>query len=284
MSKNFTLATVLFGFLLVAPIQLSAQETTTPPAAPTTPPAAPAAAAASPFRGMVRPEADPRLQAGMREELTMNLREISRLIGQVDPRDTQFLETLRKEQASLVEQLKGFESPAAAPPTAAGLDAAAPTLPPVQQNVDRRAPALESFPGDPLPSNWQQMSPDELAKIFAEQRRTQPAAMPDRLPPAVPPRGFQPPAPFGAGGAPAFGAPASQPLEGFSVPPADAIPNRLPWSAQQQPSQEITELKETITALQKQIEQMRAEVKALDTQMQLLNQNILLKMSNQPAK
>ncbi len=284
MSKNFTLATVLLGFLVVVPILLSAQETPRTTPAPPPAPAMPPTAAEGPFRGTIRPEADPRLHAGMREELAMNLREISRLIGQVDPRDTQFLETLRKEQASLVEQLKGFDTPAASAATpAAGLDAADPALPPVQQNINRTPPALDTLPGDPLPPNWQQMSPDELAKVFAEQRRSQPTAMPDRLSPIPPRSGYQPPAPFGAGAPPAFGAATPLPSEGFSAPPVDAMSNRLPWAAQPA-SQEITELKETITALQKQIEQMRAEVKALDTQMQLLNQNILLKMSNQPAK
>ena len=225
------------------------------------------------FRGPFRPENDPRIAAGMKEELTMQLREITRLMGQIDPRDTQFLDTLRKEQSALIEQLKGLE------PATKGPEESEMVLP-VQPTTNPRPEAIEPLnpAGPALPPNWQQMPPEELAKIFAEQQNRRTAGQQGQMPP-IPPRGFQGAAPFGETDVPAFGGRRVPPMGDDFMPPMGGL-GASPWGGQQQPSQEIAELKETIAALQKQIEQMRSEVKALDTQMQLLNQNILLKLGN----
>ena len=276
MQKYFLIALFSVGIALFTVQQTYSQET--PPVAtkelpqavvPQVPGMPPAGL--GPFRGPFRPENDPRVAAGMKEELTMQLREITRLMGQIDPRDTQFLDTLRKEQSALIEQLKGLE-PATKGPEEPEM------TPQVQPTTNPRPEAIEPLnpAGPALPPNWQQMPPEELAKIFAEQQNRRTVGQPGQMPP-IPPRGFQGALPFGEADVPAIGGRRVPPMgEGF-MPPA---PSGLPWGGQQQPSQEITELKETIAALQKQIEQMRSEVKALDTQMQLLNQNILLKLGN----
>ena len=228
-----------------------------------------------PFRGPFRPENDPRVAAGMKEELTMQLREITRLMGQIDPRDTQFLDTLRKEQSALIEQLKGLE-PATKEAGETGM--APPVLPPT---TNSRPEAVEPLnpAGPELPPNWQQLTPEALAKIFAEQQNRRTAAQPGQMPP-IPSRNFQSATPLGETDVPPFGSRRVPPMGDDFMPPAMGAPAALPWGGQQQPSQEIAELKETILALQKQIEQMRSEVKRLDTQMQLLNENILLKLGN----
>jgi len=222
---------------------------------------------------------DPRFAAEMRTQLTMQLREISQLLGRVDPRDTQFIETLRQEQALILEQLKSFEAPATPGTRAVGTPVSkdqVPTLP--QPGIQRNG----GDPRTPFPPNGQ-MSQEEIAKLIAEVQQTQanrPLFNPQPQSP-YPPQGMGGmPAPFG-GGTPAFGTPAGAGVmprtESFTVPPQAG----MPWGTAQS-SQEITELKETISTLQQQVEQMRGEIKALETQMRLLNQNIL-NMMNVPA-
>ena len=283
MQKYFLIVLFSAGIALFAVQQTYSQETT--PAAPTTAkelsqaavpqvPGMPPAGLGA-FRGPFRPENDPRIAAGMKEELTLQLREITRLMGQIDPRDTQFLDTLRKEQSALIEQLKGLEQTAKAPEE--------PDMTPLVQPTNNQRPeAIEPLnpAGTELPPNWHQMPPEELAKIFADQQnRRRTAGQPGQMP-SIPPRGFQGTAPFGNAELQGFEGRRVPPMGDDFMPPAMGSPAALPWGGQQQPSQEIAELKETIAALQKQIEQMRSEVKALDTQMQLLNQNILLKLGN----
>ena len=205
---------------------------------------------------------DPRAAAGARENLTRQYREISQFLAQVDPRDTQFIETLRQEQSLILEQLKGLEAQAA----------------PAARTVGTGTmPDLDSLPaqwaGDPRQSQNMQISPEELARILAEAQQQTPMnrQFPSSIPPGGFPGGYQP-APFGA-------TPAVPPRESFAVPSQVPGPMGMgmpsPWGTQQS-SQEITELKGTISVLQQQIELMRDEIKALDAQMRLLNQNILL--------
>ena len=231
--------------------------------------------------GMGMPQApmmggDPRFAAEMRTQLTMQLREISQLLGRVDPRDTQFIETLRQEQALILEQLKSFEAPATPGTRAVGTPVTkdqVPTLP--QPGIQRNG----GDPRTPFPPNGQ-MSQEEIAKLIAEAQQTQanrPLFNPQPQSP-YPPQGMGGmPAPFG-GGTPAFGTPAGAGVmprtESFTVPPQAG----MPWGTAQS-SQEITELKDTISTLQQQVEQMRGEIKALENQMRLLNQNILHMMN-----
>ncbi|MCL2304051.1 MAG: hypothetical protein FWC43_01760 [Planctomycetaceae bacterium] len=212
--------------------------------------------AGAPLMGM-----DPRVAAGMREQLTRQYRDISQLIGRVDPRDTQFIETLRQEQASILEQLKSLEAPAT---RAVGANEPVPAIPPVQRAIDRppfQGPPVAESPFA-LPPNWEQLPPDVLAKFFAEQAQANPRTRQFPATDQVP--AYQPP-PFGA-------VPTIPPRESFSVPSQQGL--SAPWETPQS-SQEISELKGTISALQQQIGQMRDEIKALETQMRLLNQNIL---------
>jgi len=216
---------------------------------------------------------DPRFAAEMRTQLTMQLREISQLLGRVDPRDTQFIDTLRQEQALILEQLKNFEAPAMPTTRSVGAPLTGPfggeqaMIPPgVQRTGDSRFST---------PANGQQISPEEIAKLIAEAQQAQG----NRQNQSFPPGNFQPtqPAPFG-GGTPTFGTqnfPVQPPRESFTVSPQAG----MPWGTAQS-SQEITELKETVSALQQQIGQMRDEIKALENQMRLLNQNILNMMNS----
>ena len=212
---------------------------------------------------------DPRLATGMREHLTLQLRDISRFLGQADPRDTQFIEYLRNEQASVLEQLKSLGEPTTR--AVGNTDPIAPNSGAIQPTNDFRK--LQNTESPSLPPNWQQMSPEEFAQFFAEQQKQTPA---NRSMPQMPPRNFQSkPAPFGGGVSDFGGIPAQPPQGSFALPQVNPLGS--PWGAAQ-PPQEISELKETISTLQTQIEQMRDEIKALNAQMQLLNQNILLKM------
>jgi len=240
------------------------------PAFPQQVPALPPSVGMPPMMG-----ADPRAASGMRSKLTAELREIHSILGQVDPRDTSFIETLRERQAAIIEQLKSLEAPQVAPNTrSVGTPLLPPGQQPIQQPMDRfpfqRPPFSEPPMMDhPLPSNWEQLPVEDIAKIFAAQQQANPRSMP--LPPQLGTQHFQP-TPYGEG-RPTFGSP----REAFSVPPMPQQNVSSPWGTAQ-PSQEIIELKEKISTLQSQIEQMRDEIKALNSQMQLLNQNILLKL------
>jgi len=229
---------------------------------------------------------DPRIAAGMRGQLIMQLREISLMLGQVDQQDTQFIEMLLKEQASITEQLKSLESPPGTR-TVGEVEAAAPTFSPGQPTGDPRSP-FRPTPAAPtapptLPPNWQQYSPEELAKFLAEQAPAFPTTrqLPQRDFQPNYPAGYQPP-PFGGSALtpPAYaGAPAQPPAGGFAVPPSAPMGMPSPWGTSQ-PSREIVELKEAVSTLQGQIEQMREEIKALNAQIRILNHNIVLQMGD----
>ncbi|MGL6226207.1 MAG: hypothetical protein ACRC10_06235 [Thermoguttaceae bacterium] len=59
----------------------------------------------SPFEGM-----HPAALQRMREELSLELRELSRVVNQIDPRDQRFMESLRTQQNTMLSQVKAIDS------------------------------------------------------------------------------------------------------------------------------------------------------------------------------
>lgn len=264
--------------------------------------------------------ADPFALTGMREELAVQLREITRILGQIDPRDTQFVQTLKQEQNSLMEQIKEIDAQIKAVPG----DSVSPAVPnlPFPAGANALQPQISgrgSIPGS-LPSGFPPVSTgsavpgqsvfspnvgtgaaledaqtremlstiqrlkelglDDLAadiQVRLDARtRTQPGSA--QLPPGLMP-GLIPNSGINAANAMipnTVGTPAFPGWEGATTIPPNVLPpiSPSPWGGS--PSQDLVELKSTIDSLQNQVEQMRAEIKALETQIRLLNQNILL--------
>ncbi len=274
----------------------------------------------------------------MQDELKIRLQEVSRMIGQIDPRDTQFAESLRAEQGQVIEQLKeinahlkaaGVDTTAAPvgvpgqplprqplPPSVDGLPpglrGAAGNIP-SQEEIDRMLsqgrPGMRDFPGMPaagmpgtglpgsIPSRAVGTNDARMQQILDTAQRLRELGMndlaeetlrqlelphwqQDRMPPAtaLPPQTQLPPQSQLPAGGPS-GLPGAPPFAPFGTPAAE--PAGSPWAIP--PSKEIVELKETVASLQSQIEQMRREMKGIETQLQLLNQNILLKLGNPAA-
>lgn len=59
---------------------------------------------ASPYTGM-----SPNMLLRLRNDLTMELREIQRTLGYIDPKDTRFAEVLKTQQTEAIQQLKEIE-------------------------------------------------------------------------------------------------------------------------------------------------------------------------------
>lgn len=253
------------------------------------------------------------------------------MLGGADPQDTQYSDMLKREQTSIIEQLKQLDAQMKAAP-------AQPALPPLSQpplnapgaGIGALGAPLGGNYGDQpptLPENWQSMSPEALSQYFVAQQQqqrasVQPPQMPQPSHTAQPPqlpfpqpqaaanesqqimeivqrlresglndladqtlanwqremqaRGLpsnMPTAPAAAT-PPIAPPPTMTPPAGFTpaVPPGNLTPSL--W--QPQSPQDVAELKETITKLHQQVDQLQKDVKAMETQLQLLNRNILL--------
>lgn len=319
---------------------LTAQEnannaTATPPVAPAAVPPAVSPPGIAPFYPGPSQNIDPRILTEMREDLTMNLRNITQMLGQIDPQDIQYSDSLKREQNLIIEQLKQLDTQikaATAQQTTAqqpqpGTTLSPPGLPPAGL-PGAGLPGLGGNYGDQppaLPANWQEMSPEELAQYFAAHQQPRPVGtVPPLMQAPLPqPQMSQPPLvnsndesqrmldivqklrenglndlaeqtlaswqrEMQARGLPSTGPPSSAALPSMTLPTTtpSSITSPLPTPGgfapagpnlwQPQSPQEIAELKETVSKLHLQIEQLQRDIKAMETQLQLLNRNILL--------
>ena len=248
------------------------------------------------------PRMNPSMLLRMRNQLTFELQQTQRTLGFLDPADTQLSTTLKEQQTDLVKQLKDIDTQL----KAQGV--------PVENLQDPTA-AAPGMPGAALPETPKATDPTLVPggspqppadpNLLIQQRLTtgMPGAMPGgmsagmhgstpqpgmpgmfpgtpmvnpMLPPQTPYNLQQP------GGTMPY--PPVTPTMTPPTPPTQFDPDQAwansPWVPQ--PSKELTELKQTVETLRREIGEMKESVKALEAQIQLLNRNILL--NQQPAK
>ena len=229
-----------------------------PPVGPRTPVASPTT---PPMRGV-----NPTMLIRMRDQMTFELQQIQRQLGFIDPRDTQLHKTFTDRQAELLAELKDLNAQLKEQGIAMLDDATAthPDLP--------RIPAIP--PGvDPTLIPGGMSSPP----LRSEEVRIG-LSVPDI------PRDPRNPLPNEMMGGSVPGMPGIMPMPSNVIPVVPAMPPTQfdqeqawadsPWAPR--PSKELAELKQTVDGLRKELGELRESIKALDTQIQLLNRNFLL--------
>ena len=258
--------------LLVFATTLFAQEAIpTQPA----PPSTPLPDSTHPGAAAAMPRMNPTMLLRMRNQMTFELQEIQRIIGLVNPDDTQLLDMHKQRQKEVVDQLKDIETQLKAQGVpveedAVGVPAHLGVIPPAQD------PTL--VPGG-IPQ------PPTDPNLLVQTRQPGMPQMPpgfQMMNPVMPPQtvdGTNPMQPSVTGLHPLPGPPTAtiHPNQ-YVVPPTgfdqDQAWANSPWVPQ--PSKELTEMKQTVETLRKEIGDLKSTVKALETQIQLLNRNILL--------
>ena len=185
---------------------------------------------------------DPALLMQMQQDIMLRLQDTHRLLGFVNPNDTATTELLTARQEELTQQLRDVMQQIHAPP------------PPHQPSIIGMPPGVGRNAG------------------------VMPADMPN---PAMPPGNMQPFAPnngFPPSMAPAPMAPAWGNLPPMMVP-QQHFHHSHGWGGpapEARPARELTEMQQSIESLRKEVAELKATVRALETQIQLLNRNILL--------
>lgn len=218
------------------------------------------------------PPMNPAMLLRLRDQLTYELRQTERTLGFIDPSDAALTATLKEQQTELVNQLKEITTRLKAQgiPVEGEPDAASAALP------IPRVPTESSLPVLPRAAD------PTLVPGGVPQPATDPNLLIQR-PPGTPIPGM-PAYPMSPGFEPAIdGSLPSRPQTPTPTPvPTPFDQDRAwadsPWAPQ--PSRELSELKQTVDVLRREITDMRETIKALETQIQLLNRNILL---SQPA-
>lgn len=202
------------------------------------------------------PRVNPAVLLKMKNDLSFELQNIQRTLGVIDPSDAELKKTLTEQQAELVNQLKDINSQLKSQgfPTENEMG----TLPPGMPAPPKKNDTLMGGGQERIPSpNWAQPrttdNPPALPAI--PNGMGLPPNLPEPMPPgamvpAIP--NYTPPQPFDQ----------------------DRAWGNSPWVPQ--PSQELTNLKQTVESLRTEITSLKETVKALETQIQLLNRNILL--------
>ena len=297
---------ILFGFIVMFSSLLLAQEADIPDliAPPTPQPAMESAAPSARQQAIISSirGRDAGTLERMREDMTIQLRDLSRVMSQIDPRDTRFADSLKTEQTELIEQIKaidaqmklaatqgnsmGVQDPAlprdeAAPnPFAQGMRTSPPPIgtgvPPYSPDRDFENPATS--PGIRNADDFLRQQTTETIKNLRELGLNDLADQEQKRLDAL---SRQPNQPSNQILPPGSMLPSPRPTLPRDETPiqnnfSPAAPRPV-WNSQS--STEVAELKETITSLKTQIEQMRQDMKAIETQLRLLNQNILLKGS-----
>jgi len=218
---------------------------------------------------------DPRLLSQERERITYELQQIQRLLGVISPNDVQTMDVLKTQQTDLAKQLRDLTQ---------------------QMQAERQSPGMlnvpEVLPGQVPPFAMRpglSQSPGGELVVSPEQRLPpMPPTMPD-MPGNMPRNGYQTPisAPYQI--------PPSSPVTPVplpyppiqSYPPTPAVPGQMPnWADQDRAwesglwgprlPKELTELKQSVESLRKEIADLKETNKALEAQIQLLIRNILL--------
>ncbi|MGL4595838.1 MAG: hypothetical protein ACRCUY_14040 [Thermoguttaceae bacterium] len=217
----------------------------------------------------VPPGINPVALMRFRDQLTMELQRIQQTIGFVDPADRQLLSTLQDQQADLIAQLKDINSKLkeqgmpldAENGNAAGI---APNFMPPKNPNFQLPPQISSMPRPVDPT----LTPGGIPQqpFDAPQWGNKGAA--------IPPSPFPMSPQMSPGMSPGM-SPQMSPEMMHQMTDNNAI---SPW-ASPTPPKELIALKETVEGFRKEVAEMKETIKALETQIQLLNRNILL---NQP--
>ena len=219
---------------------------------------------------------DSALLLRMREQLNFQYRETQRTLGFIDPNDTQLVETLRTRQADLAKQMgniarelqtlggpntnemlpPGMDTRPEGLPTPLGMPGMGipvmppdfPATPPMRPEIDRR----------------QSVTPMPSVQTIPQQFEMPPMPNPGVMPPYYPnpyptvPQQFLPHNSADMSNVPQWGTQA----------PSWEWGPRLP--------KELTEVKQSVESLQREIAELRELIRRLETQIQLLNRTILL--------
>ena len=230
-------------------------------AAPPTPPTV----GETPSFGQTLPR-DPVFLMQMRERVALELQQVQQVLSVINPNDTHLIETLRTQQAELAKQYREITQQMQAglsvfggPP---GMGERIPGQFQMDAQVGRTPPIPPTMPhqgGLILPATPQPMQPGQFPG-----QPIPPASPPIAAPPLpTVPNLFYPPSP-------------SMPLPG-------SVPYGVPdWNNQgaaswgTRLSEELTETRQVVESLKREVADLTELVKALEGQIRLLNQNILL--------
>ena len=191
------------------------------------------------------PVGDAALLQRMQADLALQLQETQRMLGLVGPNDRQLADMLRTQQQDLTRQLRDVMLQLQGPGTGmADLD----DIPAIPQGRVRNDDM------SPMPFDPRIQRPIPQIPVQSQ--------VPQQLLNAISGAGidvtaFPPATPY------------------FNPPMTPPIPNDLPsWGPR--PPRELIEMKQSIDMLQREVGELRETIKALETQIQLLSRNILL--------
>ena len=212
---------------------------------------------------------DPAFLTQTRERLSIDLRDTERALSVINPNDTQLVEVLKTRQADLTRQMNDVVRQLQMP----GSPNITERVPP---GIETRSPLAPGYqPLQPV----QPLTPPEPPRTEAVMMSPYTVADPQYVPvsPHVPLPGM----PGGAYN------PYNPPLYHPALPPTPVDPgdrqNFSQWGSQPPTwewgprlPRELIEVKQSMESMQREIAAIRGTVKALETQIQLLNRTVLL--------
>ena len=205
---------------------------------------------------------DPDLLMRMREHISLELQQTQRMLGLVNPNDTQLIDTLKTQQAELTKQFRnitqhmqaGYQSP-----TLSGIGDVSPGYSPGRPGMPSMMPTREQ--------EWRTQEP------------ATPMVMPSYPNQPVAPYSMAPNRAEMASSTPVYPIPVQphNPNPSYGVPnwgDQDRAWEITPWGPRL--PKELTEMKQSVESLQKEIGELKETIKALETQIQLLSRTVLL--------
>ena len=257
------LTRTIFAFFVLCSFAVAQESEPLPPQPPVGPPRT---SVVSPLRGMT-----PTMMLRMREQMTRELQQIQRQLGFINPQDAQLQKTLKDMQADLLAQVKDIDAQLKEQGVPLPTDVAdAPDRPNVPAIPPVADPTL--IPG----GTPQQPTKAEDLLIQRPVTKDETAERMQVPAPVVPAN----PLPTGMMGGIVPGTPGMLPQPPSPMQPQTSIVPFAPMPAVpsmgSEPSKEFVELKQTVDSLRRELGEMRDTIKALETQIQLLNRNFLL--------
>ena len=231
------------------------------------------------FQERALPRGNPALLQRMQADLTRELQQIQQVLAIVNPNDTQLINQLQAQQAELTRQIRDVTEQlqmAALPEVPQRM----PGMPPGMGGMPGMQPMPEHpFPGRdvPMPPGMHGMPPGMLSSSVNGmpvpfQPPHNPAMMQPQMPQQQQFQSFVPPP-----------MPQQMPMQQMGMPqmpPGHWMEQDPAWGTShwgQRPSpRELTEIQQTVASLRQEIGELKNIIRALETQIQLLNRNILL--------
>ena len=206
---------------------------------------------------------DPALLMRMREQISRELQNTLRMLSYVNPNDTQLVETLTTQQTELSKQLREIseQMQSGTPPTQFS---SMPSSRDVPQDMFLSAPPTERQGITQMMSQLRErqtlepMIPSQNSARMPPSVPEMPVPLPqdmNRTPPVIPMYNL-----------PVYG--------GQNWADQDRAWEATPWGPRL--PKELTDMKQSIDSLQKEVGELKDTIKALETQIQLLSRNILL--------